>query len=66
MGETLDTLYEEYYLTDGFGKSLGYYNTYDEAVNILNVNGSGRIYGAHWMPSKIMGLLCRVWSEIKM
>jgi hypothetical protein len=56
--------YEEYFATDGVGKTLGYCATYDEAVNILKVNGCGKIYGAHWIPSKFKGLLHRVWSEV--
>lgn len=58
-------VYEEYHVSDGEGESLGYYYSYDEAVNILKANGYGRIYGAHWIPSEFKGLLHRVWSEVK-
>ena len=57
--------YEEFFVTDGNGNTCGYYNTYDEAMDIANKQIQSTIYGARWVPAEFKGLLHKEWEKMQ-
>ena len=46
-------------------KTRGYFCEYKDAVKILQDTKDGKLFGSHYVPTTISGLLQKVWSEIK-